>query len=203
MGKRAFGLLLIAYSAMAASASDKSWKNLGHTIKESRYTVAMRDGRCITGHVESFDTKSVTIDSFKLDRKDILRVGDGESVADHDPIYSGRSSWSDLQRSEPNKYEHIQLEMKKGTVRSCRSFGGTQEGEAVCDGSRIGRLDVARGYYVRLAPSSEWEHYVTREGVSILAPRTWFNQTFFPRIKVLLYDETAPQENLKVECKTP
>ncbi len=195
--------MFLACLAKAESAQDKSWRNLKHTIKESRYTVAIRDGRCITGHIKSFDMKSVTIDASKLNRNDVLRIGDGESIADHDPIYSGRSSWSDLQRSEPNKYEHIHLELKKGVRRSCRSFGGTKEEEALCDGSPIGRLEVVRGYYVRLAPSSDWEHYVVREGVAFLAPRTWFSLALFPRIMVLLYDETAPQENLKVECKTP
>src|SRR5580704_1142504 len=83
-------------------------RSAGHTIKQSSYTVAMRDGRCATGHIQSFDDKYVTVGSSRLDRKDVVRVGDGTGITDHDPIYSGRSSWSDLQRSEPNKYERIQ-----------------------------------------------------------------------------------------------
>jgi hypothetical protein len=186
----------------AESASDKSWKNLGHTIKQSSYTVAIRDGRCVTGHIESFDDKYVTVGSSRLDRKDVLRVGDGTSITDHDPIYSGRSSWSDLQRSEPNKYEHIQLELKDRVTRNCRYFSATEE-EATCDGSRIGKSEVVRGYYIRLAPASEWEHYVARENVTLLAPRTWFDYALFPRIRVLLYDEALPQENVKVACQVP
>jgi hypothetical protein len=160
----------------------------------------MRDGRCVTGHVKSFDGKYVTVESFRLDRRDVVRVSDSPDVADHDPIYSGRSSWSDLQRSEPNKYEHIRLELKNGVTRTCRTFSAT-DAEAICDGSRIDKPQVARGYYIRLAPASQWEHYVTRENVTILAPRTWFDLALFPRIKVLLYDEALPEENSKVECK--
>jgi len=195
-------LLLLACLAKAESASDKSWKNLRHTIKESSYTVALRDGPCVTGHIESFNDKYLTIGSSKLDRKDVVRVGDGTSVDDHDPIYSGRSSWSDLQRSEPTKYERIHLELKNDVTRKCRTFTATEE-EAICDGSRIGKSDVVRGFYIRLAPASEWEHYTARENVTLLAPRTWFDYALFPRIRVLLYDETLPQENDKVACKVP
>jgi hypothetical protein len=202
MFARTAALLLLTFLAKAESASDKSWKNLGHTIKQSSYTVAMRDGRCVTGHIESFDAKYATVGSSRLDRKDVVRVGDGTSITDHDPIYSGRSSWSDLQRSEPNKYERIQLELKNHVTRSCRNFSATEE-EATCNGSRIGKSEVARGYYIRLAPASEWEHHVARENVTFLAPRTWFDYALFPRIKVLLYDETLPQENVKVACKVP
>jgi len=160
----------------------------------------MRDGRCVTGHVKSFDDRYVTVGSSRLDRKDVVRVTDRPDVADHDPIYSGRSSWSDPERSEPNKYEHVQLELKGGATRTCRKFSAT-EAEAMCDGTRIEKTQVARGYYIRLAPASDWEHYAFHENVTILAPRTWFDNAFFPRIKVLLYDEALPQENSKVECK--
>jgi hypothetical protein len=202
MFDRTAALLLLTCLAKAESASDKSWKNLGHTIKESSYTAAMRDGRCVTGHIESFNDTYLTISSSKLDRKDVVRVGDGTSITDHDPIYSGRSSWSDVQRSEPNKYERIQLELMNHVTRKCRNFSATEE-EAMCDGSRIGKSEVSRGYYVRLAPASEWEHYVARENVTLLAPRAWFDYALFPRIKVLLYDDTLPQENVKVACKAP
>jgi len=201
MFERTAVLLLFACLAEAESESDKSWKNLGHTIKQSSYTVAMRDGRCITGHIESFDDKYVIVKSLKLDRKDIVRVGDGTSVSDHDPIYSGRSSWSDLQQSEPNKYELVQLELKNHITLKCREFSA--EEEARCDGSRIGKSEVARGYYIRPAPATEWEHHAARENVTLLAPRTWFDYALFPRIKVLLYDEALPQDNVRVSCKVP
>jgi hypothetical protein len=202
MTERVLALLILVCSAKAGAASDESWKNLAHTIKESSYTVAMRDGRCVTGHVESFDDKYVTVRSLKLERKDVVRVGESKSLADHDPIYSGRSAWSDLRGSAPNKYERIQLKLKNGTTRKCRDFSATDEA-ATCDGSRIEKSEVARGYYIRLAPASEWEQYAARENATLLVPRTWFDFAFFPRIKVLLYDEASSQENLKIECKVP
>jgi hypothetical protein len=73
----------------------------------------------------------------------------------------------------------------------------------MCDGSRIRKSEVARGYYVRLAPATEWEHYVSRENVTFLAPRTWFDLALFPRITVLLYDESLPQENGIIACIVP
>lgn len=199
MLKRFAALLFVACATNGASESDESWKNLGRTIKESDYTVATRDGHCVTGHVESFDEKSVTIKSVRLDRKDVIRVGDGTGTADHDPIYSGRSSWADLQHAEPNKYEHIRLHFKSGVTRNYHTFSASVE-QATCDGAPTGKLEVARGYYVRLAPTSEWEHHVLRENISLLAPRLWFNLAFFPRITVLLYDAALPEENFKVAC---
>jgi hypothetical protein len=200
MFQRTAGLLLLTCLAKAESALDRSWRNLGHTIKESSYTVAMRDGRCLTGHIESFDGKYVTVGSSKLERKDVARIGDGTSVADHDPIYSGRSSWSDLRQSEPNEFERIELELKNNVTRKCRSFSASED-EATCDGSRIKKSEVVRGYYIRLAPATEWEHHAAHEGVTFLAPRTWFNHALFPRIKVLLYDEALPDESVKVACQ--
>jgi hypothetical protein len=184
---------------MGASESDKSWKNLSHTIRKADYTVATRDGRRVTGHVESFDQSSVTIKSVRLDRKDVVRVGEGTDTADHDPIYSGRSSWSDLQHAEPNKYEHIRLDLKNRVTRDCHTFGAALE-QATCDGTQIGKLEVARGYYVKLAPATEWEHHAAREDVTFLAPRTWFDLTLFSRITVLLYDAVLPEEDFKIKC---
>ena len=117
----------------------------------------------------------------------IVRVNDGEGVSSHDAIYSGRSSWSDLLRSEPNKSEHVELELASGVKRHCRKFIGFEK-KATCDGSRIEKSEVVRGYYVRFAPATYWEHYVARESALLLAPRTWFGSAFFPKIKVLLYD---------------
>jgi small nuclear ribonucleoprotein (snRNP)-like protein len=203
MFERTVALSFLACSLIAGSAWDESWKNLGHTIKKSTYTVALRDGRCVTGHVESVDDKYVTVGSLKLERKDVVRVGESTGrLEDHNPIYSGRSTWSDLQGSAPNKYERIQLELKNGTTSKCRNFSATED-TATCDGARIGKSEVARGYYIRLAPASEWEHYTLEEDASILAPRTWFDLAFFPRIKVLLYDYAVSQENARVECKLP
>ncbi len=92
--------------------------------------------------------------------------------------------------------------MKNDVIRKCRSFSATEE-EALCDGSRIGKPEVARGYYIRLEPASEREHYVAHENVTLLAPRAWFDYALFPRIKVLLYDWTLPEESVKVACKIP
>lgn len=44
-------LLLLASLAKTESASDN--RGLGHTMKRSSYTPAMRDGRCMTGHIDS------------------------------------------------------------------------------------------------------------------------------------------------------
>ncbi len=200
MGRRLAAVFLLACAANGASESDKSWKNLSYTIKESAYTVATRDGRCVTAPIESFDENSVTVKSLRIDRKDVVRIGDGASLADHDPIYSGRSSWADLQHAAPNKYEHIRLDLNSRATRNCHAFSSTEE-HATCDGIQIRKLEVARGYYVRLAPASEWEHHVVRENVAFLAPRTWFNFALFPRIAILLYDAALPEENFKVGCR--
>jgi len=192
---------VIICAARGASALDESWKNLGHTIRESNYTVATRDGRCVTGRVGSFDQDSLTIGFSRLDREDVIRVGDGSSVDDHDPIYSGRSSWSDLQHAAPNQYERIRLDLKNGGSRTCHAFSATGD-QAACDGTQVEKAEVSRGYYVRLAPATDWEHHAMRENVPLLAPRTWFNFAFFPRISVLLYDAASAEENAKIECRT-
>ena len=200
--KVAAAILLLPYAAKGASELEKSWKNLGHSIAESMYTVVTREGLCITGRIESWDETSVTVRSLRVERKGVVRIGDDTSVADHDPLYSGRSSWSDLGHAEPNKYEHIRLDLKGGVTRDCRAFSATEE-QATCDGREIEKPEVARGYYVRLAPATAWEHHALRESVPFLAPRTWFDFLFFPRITVLLYDAVAQQDNLKIECRVP
>ena len=191
--------MFIGFAARGESELDKSWSNLGHTIKESSYSAAIRDGRCLTGRIDSFDNDSVTIGRRRIERKDVVRIGDGSSLEDHDLIFSGRSSWSDLQRAEPNKYEHIRIDLRNGGSQNCRAFSAKDD-QATCDGVQAEKAEVARGYYVRLAQATEWEHHVMRENVPFLAPRTWFNLAFFPRIAVLLYNAASAEESTKIEC---
>jgi hypothetical protein len=92
---RTAALLILVSLAKAQSPSDRSWKNLSHTFKEASYTVAMRDGRCVTGHIASFDDRYVTVGSSELDRKDVVRIADETSVGEvHGPIYSTASPTS-------------------------------------------------------------------------------------------------------------
>ena len=65
---RTVALLLTTCLAQAESALDQSWKSPGRTIKGSDYTVAMRDGRCVTGPIRSFDDRYVTVGASKLQR---------------------------------------------------------------------------------------------------------------------------------------
>jgi hypothetical protein len=94
----------------------------------------------VTGHIESWDENSVAVESARIDRKEVVRIGDDGSVADHDPIYSGRSSWYDLQHAEPNRYEHIRLDLKNGLARASNE-------QADCDGKQIEKPDVIRGSF--------------------------------------------------------
>jgi small nuclear ribonucleoprotein (snRNP)-like protein len=197
--KRLTGALILVFSAKAQSISDTSWRNLDHTLNRASVTVARRDGRCLTGKIESFDDKSIVIDNSTVERKDILRVADGISLDAHDSIYSGRSSWWDLRQSRPSHHEHIELGLRNDLTQSCQSIIATEE-DAACDGRRIAKSDVVRGYYVRLAPATEWERHLGQENVAYLSPRSWFGYAFFPRIKVLLYDATIAQDNTKIAC---
>lgn len=198
--KGTLALLFLIRIVSGEALVEKTWKNLGHTNRESIYTAETRDGHCITGRIESIDDRSITISQIKIDRNDVIRVSDGTPVTGRDPIYNAVSSWRELAGSEPNQYEHIELKLKDGSTRNCRKFYSGVD-SAACDGGQIAKTEVELGYYVRLAPATEREHYLSREGVLLLDPRSWFNFAFYPRIKVLLYDASVPEQHLNIGCK--
>lgn len=204
-------------TSIANGAADGGWQNLKRMRTDRDYTVLMRNGSCITGRVAAVDTgalelfeprESANQKTTKTDvriieanRNDVLRVTDTRFGDPHDTIYSGRSSWTDVKASRPKgKAEWLKVVDKRGKERTCKTPEASDDGLR-CGTEEISKKDIARVYYVRLKPASDWLEYASGEGVGGLDPRTWFNYMLLGRIDVLLFDSALPEDNQAAACR--
>jgi hypothetical protein len=207
-----FGLLCMEFSAKAMA--EETWQNLKRMRRDREYTVVLRNGSCLTGRVEEVDDSVLKLSAagdqqarntgsqtIKGARADILRVTDNRSGDPHGAIYSGRSSWADVRASRPyEKSEWLKIVDKKGKEQTCKSPQVVEDG-LKCGNVEISKKEIARVYYVRLKPASDWLEYASREGVGWLDARTWFNYALLGRIDVLLFDSALPEDNQPKACR--
>jgi len=147
-------LVLVTLGLLAAD-----WDNLKAITRDRSYTVALRDGRCMRGHLVSFDAQQVVLDSGVASRVEVLRVADDHTAAVHNLIFSGRNSWADVKASGPRGTEYLlivtkrseQLKWKRPTI---------SDDSIVFDGKTLAKVDVARISYVRFKPltdNDQWD----------------------------------------------
>ena len=209
-------IVLVPPAHWAQTQPDESWKNLGRIQHDRTYAFALRDGRCFSGSLISTDEESLAVEASQRGvpskltpntpsriawkRGDVLLVSDNYPPGPRDAIYSGRSSWADVMASRPTAAEWLGIVTRDGRERKCRQ-PAVSDDAVRCDGSTVARSDIARVYYVRLKPATDWELFVSREGVEWLAPRTWFNYLLLGRNNVLLYDAAVPEDKTPAACQ--
>jgi hypothetical protein len=92
---------MMALSAMSGPI-DTPWEALQHLPKHHVYTVLNQNGTCVTGAFVSVSEKEFILrrddqTEQHLHRPDIVRISAGETADVHTTVFSGRSSWFDLQ----------------------------------------------------------------------------------------------------------
>jgi hypothetical protein len=99
-----------------AGVPQDDWTNLTRVSHRTSLVFIKKDGRCSAGTVLKVDDASVTVhgegkDAFTIEKTDVLQVGD--TLNAHNLIYSGRSSWNDVMRSNPSHAESLKIQLKK------------------------------------------------------------------------------------------
>jgi hypothetical protein len=196
-----FALACIAI-VQCAGRVDDSWGNLRIVTKDREYVVVLHDRRCVRGFVSANDQELSVMDgsgSRLIKRDDILRVSDTWGSNARDTVFSGRSSWTDVQDADPRGREYLRVVTTRGeewTPKQPKVADLFISG----DGRTVQKTDVRSVQYVRFVPMTSKEEYVHHENVDLLAPRLWFGGLMMPRINVLLYDSARPEDNSGIAC---
>ena len=199
LGCTAFSLCL------RASDEDVGWRNLAALERSNTYTILLRSGTCQSGKIQKVEAERLTLESGNsVARSDVLYIGEG--VSPHNILYSGRSSWYEVEQVKPAASENLEIRLNSGKLMSgsvistsdsdltIRRFGRTL---------RILKQDIAQVNYVRFKPVSEAHKYFAREaaGLQFLDPKVW---QYVLRIDALLsvriYDSAIPEDNSPLSC---
>lgn len=199
----------------APSGKDNSWEVLKHVTHRRTYTFVDRQGRCTEGEIVATSESAVTLKVWRatrgrraeygfltLDRANVLRVLDGPKTVD--VVYSGASSWSDVRALEKiGEDEGVLVVTREGKHHKGKflrvgdqSVRITYWGQA----TEIRKTDISEVSYVREAPLSAGAEYAAQEAVFI-DPELWpYVLHIPPKIRVLLYDASLPDENTRFSC---
>jgi hypothetical protein len=201
-------VFLFACTGLAAAEADDSWLNLKRVTHDRAYTVVFRDFHCLEGHLLSVSEDSALLriepaQELVIQRSQILRVADHLNDAAHAAVFSGRSSWNDVNTADPKGSEYLSVLTKqnqqqrwKKPIVSDDSISG--------NGKVIPKNEVRLVYYFRHTPLSDSEEYLVQEQGTVFAPRLWFNGNLMRKIGVLLYDSEAQEDDSpigKKECR--
>jgi hypothetical protein len=191
---------------------DEAWHSLVRLKSGLPYSFSVvdRQGNCFQGNGPAATEQQISlvvrasgppsgISTVTIPRPAVLRV------SFMGPVYSGRSSWSDLQGFGRN-WEVLVL-LKSGKRDSGR-FVGLSGVDLTLDRKRktvsVSKGDVAKVFYLRgkvLPPGYE---YMLHEGGPIplwlVDPPVW-PYVGADRIRVPIYDSSMPEDNAIVTCK--
>lgn len=132
-------------------------------------------------------------------RLDVLQVKDG--LHQFGILYSGRSSWRDVQ-AVPHSREHLSITLKSGESVRGEPIGSTdsqlsvKRPKSVMD---IAKADIALVYYLRMkpAPANRLQEFP----VEFFDPRIWpyiFNVGV--QLRVPLFNSTLPEDDSIIQC---
>ena len=211
--------LMPALGTCAADADD-SWDNLGRVNRSRTYTFMDRDSLCVGGRIASFTDQSVTVQTTRwrrsaagkmtvdqgvvtLERPKVMLVGEDARIGD--ALYSGRSSWSDLKDIHLEPGESVTIVTTDGKHHNGK-LGAAGENQVTLTRSgrevKFSKSDVRRFYYVRSKPLSDSGADAAREAV-FLDPELWpYLLGITPKVRVLLYDSSVPEDNAPLHCKS-
>jgi len=209
------GCVVVASQLLSAAQSPKDdpWQNLGNLASNRAYTFIDRQRNCVAGEIMAVTELTITLKRWNLtwknpstvtlDRQKILRVTDGSQS--YDLLYNGRSSWSDLQGLQgiPSGEAVVFAtdDGKRHRGRLVEVSGNWVKLRQACTMIVIAKDHVSRVWYLRYKPASAGALYAAQEMV-FLDPRLWpYMLHIAPKIWVLVYDSSEPEENGPVACR--
>ena len=191
--------LLFALPARSASP-ETPWDALRHLSKRHTYTVLNRDGSCLSGTFVSVSEKALVLEQdgeYQIPRAGILRISAGEKPDIHTTLYSGRSSWADLQALHSPPYYSSLLVV----TADARQFTGSLLGVAndqlalLVEGKE---MRFAKEYVARVLLTGKDPAFGQSERHrSILDISKKFSAPMQP---VPLYETNSPEENERLDC---
>jgi hypothetical protein len=197
--------------AFGADEPDR-WEIL-HQVRQNReYMLVDRDLHCYSGKIARVTAQSVAIQDGKkppvtIERKDLLRLG--EFLTPASVIYSGRSSWADVQKlphHPPHDAVDVRVVTHEGKEYSGKLIATSDTGLTVSAGHQkvdISKPVVSQVFYLRYKPMSPGTEYAYDESFvfQVFDPALWpYLLGAAPKIAVRLYDSSQPEENSPIVC---
>ena len=188
--------VLLAAAALPAH-SESPWEALKHLSKHHVYTVLSRDGSCFSGSFVSISDNFIALNGRQFNRPDILRISAGETPDVHTAVFSGRSSWADLEALQsPPYYSSLMV-----ITTDERQFTGPLIGVAsdqltlMVEGKemRFAKEFLARVFLTGKKPAFE------QSGLH-WNPLDLPKKVISPMQPIPLYEVTAREDNSKLEC---
>ena len=127
----------------------------------------------------------------------------------HNMIYSGRSSWTDVQSIKARPKEPIRVITKDSKRYEGAVVSATDQDITISKSGRTARVlknDVSQVFYIRIKPASDSAQYADQELflLKVLDPELWpYMLGINSKIAVRLYDVSLPEDNRPANCKTP
>ena len=217
-----FHAIGMAITALLASScllgQDPSWMNLSHIDRGNTYSVILRSGTCLRGTIQSVNPDSLSLALptaprlVEVARLDALQVKDG--LYQFDILYSGRSSWSDVQGSSwsdvqaapSHSREYLSLVLKSGKSVNGQPVGSTDSQVSVkLSGTvtNIAKADIALVDYVRIKPFSERirRGMVDAGPLVFLVPQVWpYILNVGVQLRVPLFNSMLPEDDSILQC---
>ena len=195
---------------------DYCWMGLARIARDNVYTIVLRDKSCLNGPLKGVTPDSLAVDVspilpsrtpqiVKVDRPEVLQVR--EAFAPTDILYSGRSSWADVQAvSEAvRSRESFHITLKSGVSVTGKPTTASDSLLSL-DGKRskaIAKADIARIAYIRIKPIAGGSVWFAQEAgwLALFDPHQWpylFNVGV--HMSVLLYDAAMVEDDSYLGC---
>ena len=214
------GVIVLASSlpvwvSQLAAAKDDPWDVLNHVTWHRSYTLVDHQGKCTTGEIVAVTDKDITLkhldwttgktpatSTATIARRNVLRITDGPKVVD--VIYSGKSSWADVEAMQHiGSSEAVLLITKAGRRHRGKPVQVADDSVKLKHWSKtthIFKVDISQIYYIREKPLSAGAEYSARE-MGLIDPRLWpYLLHIPPKVTVLLYDSSLPEDDGLVKC---
>jgi len=213
MGTKAAILILICSltgGCLSAAGSDDTWAQLKHVTRARNYVIITSDQSCYDGKILGVSDRSITLsrkdlEPIVIERKDVLRIADSGET-DGPILYSGRSSWWDVTKIPLNSKQNTRVVMKSGAKHEGRLGKATDSEIVLTDHGKqtmIVKDEIAIVYFVRLRPLSDSDELLLNElsYLTVFDPKFWsYEWNAGPKIPVLLYDASKPEDDTPLRC---
>jgi hypothetical protein len=215
----AIGLVVATFfTSSHLLAQDPGWMNLGHLNRGNTYFVILRNGNCLQGTIQSVKPDSLSIAEpnpnskpnastvaaphlVTVARLDTLQVKDG--FQQFDILYSGRSSWLDVQYAPSHSREYLSLTLKSGKSARGEPTGSTDSQFSIKRSntvSEIAKADIALVDYIRIKPAPS--NRVMEFPAELFDVRIWpyiFN--IGVQMRVPLFNSTLLEDDSMLSCR--
>jgi hypothetical protein len=193
---------------------DASWMKLGLIDRGTTYSVILRNGTCVQGTIRSVNPDLLTLATpakngatnivapriLKVARLDVLQVKDG--LGAFDVVFSGRSSWRDVQSIPHRTREYPSITLKSGKLVRGELVGSTDFQLSVKQSSaamNIAKTDIAFVDYIRLKPPPY--DRIREFPAEVLDPRVWpYMFNIGVHMSVPVFNSTLPEDDSILQC---